>query len=237
MTFEPTHTMSASRSARFRRAAFDSIPAFFGYFFLSAVWGVLWKQSGLPTFWAPFFSFFVYAGATQFLALPFILVKAAPIAMILSVLPVSLRNSFYTVALIDRLPKKLWLRLVYTFTLVDAPFAILTCRTDEECRDLWYCMPLLLLSYFYWIIGTLAGLWLGSYIPSEFYAMDFVLPALIAGLVYEQLRKFSKWWQPLLVAVGSAGLTMLTLGHDWLFPSIGICVVAILYRSTKGGMS
>ncbi|MEX1012132.1 MAG: AzlC family ABC transporter permease [Waddliaceae bacterium] len=237
MTFETPHTMSVPRSTRFRRAVVDSIPVFFGYFFLSAVWGVLWEQSGLPIFWAPFFSFFVYAGATQFIALPFILLKAAPLAMLLTVLPVSLRNSFYTVALIDHLPKKLWVRLLYTFTLVDAPFAILTCRTDEECRDLWYCMPLLLLSYLYWGAGTLVGVWMGSLLPGEFYAIDFALPALIAALAYEQLKKSKHWWQPLLIAIGSAAITRFTLGQDWLFPSIALCIAAILYRSTKGGAS
>ncbi len=200
---------------------------------LGVVWGILWEQASFPPLAGILFSLFIFGGTVQFLGLSFLIIGEPLLGIVLTILPIALRNTFYTIAMLDRLPKNKLLRLYSSFSLADATFAILSNKSIEKAKDTFYSIPLALLIHIYWVLGTAIGVLSGSFIPNDIRAFGFALPALIAVLSMESLEKV-KSWEPLIITVLSAALSYLVFGQDWLLSSLAICTLYIIFRPEKG---
>ena len=205
-----------------KRALIDSLPVLMAYVPLGVVWGLLWEQSGLSAWWGILFSATIYAGTVQFLALSFINAGAPLPGLLMTVIPVALRNSFYTVALIDKLPEKWAKKALMAFGLVDASFAILAHKDKEQAQDPWYSIPLVIFIQSYWVLGTVLGILVGGYIPDGMESLDFALPALLTTLVLGQQQRLRSWVQVGLAASVAVSLWLI-LGDAWLLPSVVLC--------------
>lgn len=217
-----------------KTAFIDSLPILVAYFPLGIVWGILWEQAGLPPLWGIVFSITVYAGTAQFLALAFLITTGSLWGLLAAVIPMGLRNSFYMVAMLDRLPAGRWQRLYSAVAMVDVPFAIMVGHTEEETKDSWYTIPLLVFTHLYWVVGTAIGVWLGIYIPDTFEGLGFSLPALLAVLSIEQQRKVGSW-RPFILALLSAISMGIAFGHSWLLPTIIVCSLVTIFWPMKEG--
>ncbi len=215
------------------QAVRDSLPVFFAYFPLGLVWGLLWEQAGLSPLLGVIYSCFVFAGAVQFLALSFITAGEPLLGAILTVLPIALRNTFYTVSTLDRLPKQRFLRVVLSFMMVDATYAILISKDDHLFKNPWYYLPLAILVHLYWILGTAVGAGMGELLPDGLSSLDFSLTALITVLALEQYQKVCSL-QPLLITAIASAIAVAFFGSSWLLPALVLCTLAALY-SRKGG--
>lgn len=214
------------------QALVDSFPVFVAYFPLSLVWGMLWEQAGLPPVWGVIFSACVYAGAVQFIALSLFLSEAPLWELLVSVIPVAARNSFYTIALLEKLPFRWIYRIYMSFGLVDATFAILIAKEPEKVRNPWYSVVLTIVIQIYWILGTAFGVYGGGYIQNGIASLDFALPALITVLAMEQYNKV-KSRKLLISAISVAMLSRFFFGHSWLIPALLICIVLVILDSRE----
>lgn len=213
-----------SPSSLFCKAFFDSLPVSIAYIPLSLVWGVLWEQASLPPIWGVIFSVFVFAGAVQFIALSLFLAGAPLWEILASVIPVAARNSFYTLALLEKLPPKRMHRIYLTFGLVDATFALLISKPDSEIRHPWYSVPLTLFIQLYWSLGTIIGVYGGGFIQDGIESLNFALPSLIAVLAMEQYQKIKNWKFPasvILIAIS----TRILFGHCYFILALLACIV------------
>lgn len=225
-------TDTRSHGSHTKKAFIDTLPVLAAYFPLGIVWGVLWEQAGFSPLWGIAYSVCIYAGAVQFLALS-LLVTGAPIWLILAtVVPVALRNSFYTVTVIDRLPTQPWLRGLLAFMMVDAPFAIFLTKDRALTNSLWYTMPLFGLVHLYWVGGTAIGVYAGGSIPNGIDSLEFALPALLAVLAMQQVQKL-KSSRPLAIAITSAAIAWIVFGHAWLMPAMAACAAATVLLSNQ----
>lgn len=219
-----------SDRARFvRESLWDSLPVFAAYFPLGITWGVVWEQAGLSPVWGVLFSVFIYGATAQLLALSVIVAGGGLGSMLLTVVPVMLRNSFYTVALLDRLPRPFWVRLYTAFCLIDGPFAVAACKDKETSSQPWYLVTLMTVVHIYWVAGSVVGVWAGAYVPNKIEALDFVLPALLAVIVLEQVLKLGSS-VPVLISVFVALTMQWLFGAAWMLPAIGLCIIASLRR-------
>lgn len=208
-----------------KQAAVDSLPIFAAYFPLGVVWGILWEQAGLPPVWGVIFSACAYAGAAQFIALSLLASEISPWGLAITILPVAIRNSFYTITALHRLPSQWLCRLYSAFGLVDTTFAIVMSKPIEQAKNPWYNIPLSLIIQSYWVIGTLVGVYGGSYIPNGVASLNFTLPALLAILAFDQYRKIRSL-RPVVIPILTASVTWVLLGDAWLIPALVVCTVA-----------
>ncbi|SCA62638.1 hypothetical protein SCG7086_AC_00030 [Chlamydiales bacterium SCGC AG-110-P3] len=225
-----TSKYNSSSSALLRKAALDSLPVFMAYFPLGVVWGVLWEQAGLPPIWGVVYSLSIYAGAIQFVTLSLIAADTSIWGLLVAAIPLAIRNSFYTITASQRLPCSWLSRLYAAFGLVDAPFAILMSKSEEQARNPWYSISLTIIIQIYWVIGTCLGVYCGGYIPNGIASLDFALPALLAVLALDQAHKIGSW-KPVAVAISATAVTWLLLGHAWLISALIICTASAMIAS------
>ena len=219
----------SSNQKLFFEALWDTFPVFAAYFPIGIIWGVLWEQTGLPPIWAVIYNFTIFAGAVQFLALAFLTEGGSPWLLFFTALPISMRNSFYTVAFMHRLPKQRWFKIYSCFALVDTTFAILTNKSEDITRNPWYTLPLSAAIHFYWVAGAAVGVWIGVYIPQSFTSINFALPALILVLAIEQYKKI-KHFRPIIIALVSGGISWIVIGHHWFLSAIAICSMITIFQ-------
>ena len=214
-----------------RLAILDSLPVLGINFPLGLAWGILWMKASFSPFLAILYAIFVYGGTVQYLGLSFLMVNAPLYLILFTIIPVAIRNSFYTVALINKLPKNLAVRLYTAFTLVDTIYVIISNQKDSVAKNSYYVFPLTFISHMYWIVGTIAGVFFSSKIDSNLIRLDFVLPALFVVMIMDQYKKF-KTVKPVLIYTSIAAISFLILKQGWFLPSL---ILSTLYclKTTK----
>lgn len=215
-----------------KRAFVDSIPVLAAYVPLGIVWGILWEQASYSPLLGILFSLFIFAGAVQFLGLSFIIMGEPVLGIIITVLPIALRNTFYTISMLDRLPKNIFLRIYSSFSLVDTTFAILINKDEKQAKNIWYSLPLSIFIHSYWVLGTAIGVFSGSFIPDHLKSLDFALPALIAILAMESLEK-ARSFKPLFVTIFAALISFLVFRGSWLLPALALCALFTVLSPEK----
>lgn len=176
---------------RFTGGLGASLPIALAYFPVAVSFGVAAGKAGFTLAETAFMSLFIYAGASQFLALA-LLAGAAPLLLsVLSLLAMNARHLIYAPALLAGLGrrgevKRAWL---WSFGLTDEVFASALGRAaDPEHRwsERWMT-GLGLGAYAAWVTGTVVGAALGGGAFERFRAVDaalgFLLPALFLSLL------------------------------------------------------
>lgn len=210
-----------------QEALWDSLPVLFAYFPLAMTWGLLWEQAGLPLLWAFLYSACVYAGTVQFLAVAYLSTPEDPFSFALTTLGIALRTGVYTCSLWNFLPSSTGVRILCSYLMVDGTYATLLTKKSETLRKSEYTVTVSLLIYLYWIIGSMMGAYLGSYIPNSITDLQFALPCLIAILLMQQAARASRIY-PALLALGCA-LPLILLGiKNWFLPALTL-TLALCY--------
>jgi len=168
------------------------VPIALGYFPVAVSFGVVAGRAGLSALEASLLSLFVYAGASQFLAVALVAGGAGPLVTLLSLLAVNARHAFYGPALLGRLgrrsPPRPWLWGAF---LTDEVFASAVAE-DPEKVDGRYLLGAGLGAYAAWNAGTVVGA-LGGSASARFPAVDaalgFMLTALFLTLLLALLDK------------------------------------------------
>lgn len=199
-------------TTRLVRAAFQrTAPVLFGYVPIGIAFGFLFTQSGYAPFYAVAMSILIYSGATQFLAVGFLLNNAPLIEIALTTLLLNLRHSFFGLSLIGKFSSIPRVKPYLIFALTDETYALLTASPEPpaHCKERFYLF-VSLFNHLYWITGTFIGAILGHVMRTGLRGMDFALTALFVVLVVDQYRKIRSF-KPFLVgaAVGIGSLAFL----------------------------
>lgn len=160
----------------------------FGY---ALVFGVLAVSSGLSVAEASLLSLTVFAGASQFIALPMIQKGATVWALTAMALLVNLRHLLYGLNIGRKYsgtgPLAL---LMLSFGIVDETYAFHTVGPGADRRSVSYFAGTALCAYTVWntgtILGALAGTWMTS-LPTE--GLDFAMLAVFISMVGSSVRR------------------------------------------------
>lgn len=208
-----------------------SIPVIIAYFSLGTVFGALALKAGCPGYITVLMSALIYAGAGQFVMLSLLSAGGSFITILISCLFVLLRNSFYGLNLLERFNSpKWWNKLYLVFGLVDTNYAILmtTPPYKDKEQDKRFCTWLSTFIYSSWVFGTLAGVIAASHLRIDLSALEFILVAFFAVMLFEQFLK-TKNLKPIMIASISFLILL------WLFPThllIGSIIASgIIYLS------
>jgi 4-azaleucine resistance transporter AzlC len=161
-----------------------------GYAPVALAYGLMAAQSGLSVWLAAGMSAFVYAGASQFIAVS-MLMNANPPAMIIgTVFAVNFRHVLMSASLAPRAAK--WtapMRAAFGAMLTDESFALHSARFAENEPDYAAAVTLNAAAYLSWLFFSVVGHRLGKLIERpEAWGLDFALPAMFIGLLIPSCR-------------------------------------------------
>ena len=191
-----------------RQAVRDSTPLFIPAIPFALVLGVAITESAMPTGIAWSTNLFIFAGAAQ-LATVSLAATATWLTLVATAAAINLRHVMYSAALAPRFgDQPRWFRWVGPYFLIDQTFALVSARTRLSA-DTWRRYYLTVGTFFFvlWNIAVVAGMVVGSSIPSE-WRLDVAPAVMFAGLVVLGLTN----WPGVVAAITGAALCFVSLG-------------------------
>lgn len=189
------------------------------------VFGGLAVQAGLWPVEVWGMSVLVFAGASQFVAVPMIAAGAPAIAIVLTTYVVNMRHYLMAATLAPSFRgfRRRWLALI-AHLINDESFAVAAARSQPPDAGVYLGSAAAICGSF--VGGVIVGTVLGGLVADpERYGLDFAFPAVFLSLVAVQLRRRSDW----LVAVGAAILSValaLMLPGNWHIVLAGLAASA-----------
>lgn len=198
----------------FLQGAKFTIPLIIGAIPFGIIFGTLAQQQGLSIWFTQAMSLFVFAGASQFIALGLIAAGAAPWLIIFTTFIVNLRHMLYAASLIPFVANTSQrMRALISFGLTDESFVVAIKRYQGEGSDSQkhaFYFGSMFAMYSNWQLCTFLGFYLGGAIPQiGEWGLEVAMPITFIGMVVPYLVKRSMW-----AAVVIAG-TLSVLTINW----------------------
>lgn len=207
------------------QAAFDTFPVAMGYIPLSIAYALLVSNAGVPWYYALLMSFVIYAGAMQFFAANIVLTLMPLPEVALTTIIINFRHIFYGLSFPMQSLKSPFKRWYGMFALTDETYSLLASQNHKK-RSENYIFTVQLLNQSYWILGTIIGLSLHSFLKAPVKGVDFVLTALFIVLAQEHFyRKVVNL--SLMLGFVSAILAVFVLPKQFLSLAISIFLVLL----------
>lgn len=196
------------------------------------IMGLTAQMSGLETF---LMSVLVFAGAAQFICIT--MLEAGLVGwgiIILTTLLVNLRHLIMGSSLAPYMTKLPFsLQAFLAFFMTDESYALTISRIHKTRYSVTYQLIVSTMLYFVWVLATLVGVVLGSYISDPLtWGLDFAMPATFLVLLIPLLKdriNFIVFGIAAVTAVAAA----LYLPGKWYI--IIACLVASLIGGFLGG--
>lgn len=184
-----------------------------GYFFIAVAFGAAGRSVGLAAVPTAGFSVFVFAGASQFMAVSLLGQGTGLVPIILATFVLNFRHFVMSMALRDRIIGTSVPRALLAFGITDEVFtAAATRRGPIRDTDL---LTTEAFAYGGWVAGTVAGYFAGGLLPPQVeLAMGISLYAMFVALIVPSIVRFPRYAVP---ALASGGL-------NWGLQSMGVSV-------------
>lgn len=160
-----------------------------GYFPVALTFGLLAKTAGLSIIEATAMSVFVYAGASQYIALSLIAAAVNPMLIVMNTFIVNIRHFLMTAALSERMEsEKRWVKAIYSFGITDETFSMLATSKKGKITTR-FAFGVTLISYGSWVLFTAIGHVVGANLPLFLQAaMSIALYAMFIGLLVPSMK-------------------------------------------------
>lgn len=201
-----------------------TVPIMAGYLFLGASFGILAISQGLTPLITSLMSLFIYAGSMQFAAVNVLQASFNPIGAFILTLMVNARHAFYGITMLKPYSQMDWKKIYAIFGLTDETFSLTASLEIPDSIDKnWVYFLITGLNQFYWVAGTLIGIFLSNLITFSTEGIEFVLTALFVTIFVEQWLSTDDHTSA-LVGLASATLSLVLFGtENFLIPAmIGI---------------
>jgi len=227
------------RAVRAFRAAFPlTLPVMTGFLFLGIAYGVLMHSIGMGAGVTFFMSFLVYAGAMQYVAITLFTAYFNPLYALAVTLMVNARHIFYGLSMLDKIKDAGPFKPFVIFALTDETFSIICSAEPPEGVDRRLFMFFVaFLNWWYWILGSLLGVLVGSLLTFNTEGLDFTLTALFVVIFLNQWMKRSNRASA-LIGVGCSLLCLILLGPDrFIIPAMALMlgIFALSGKKLVGG--
>lgn len=221
-----------------KKAFLSSIPVLTGYLVLGFGFGIILKSYNYGILIAFVMSFLIYAGSMQYVAIGLMTGGASLLTVALTTLMVNARHLFYGISMLEKY-KNVGKRKPYLiFSLTDETYS-LVCSDNKEIEDKYkkdYYLFVSIFNHSYWIIGTIIGVLIGTFINFNSEGIDFALTALFITVFLEQWLS-SKNHKPALIGVIVSIICLIVFGKNgFLIPTmIVITIILLLFKEKNNG--
>ncbi|MCE5286348.1 MAG: AzlC family ABC transporter permease [Pelosinus sp.] len=174
----------------FWAGAMNSGPILLGVIPFGITCGVMGLTAGLTSLETIMMSIFVFAGASQFVAITMFGAGITGFGLIVfTTLLVNLRHMLMGASLAKYLVKQsLFRQVLLSFLLTDEAYAVTISRIHQGGYSSAYQFGVSISLYITWALSTIAGVLVGSYIPNPLaWGLDFAMPATFLVLLFPRL--------------------------------------------------
>jgi 4-azaleucine resistance transporter AzlC len=203
-------------------------PICLGYFPIGLSLGVLAQKGGLLPWQVGLMSILVFAGGSQFIAIAMLGSGASIPAIVATTFMVNLRHLLMSSALAVHFPgvSRRFLAL-FAYGVTDESFAVNMVRFNQGGWDRRSALTLNQAGNLTWLASTVAGVYVGQFIPAGALGIDYALTGMFICLLVFQLRG------PVFAATALVAAFCSVLAYLWL-PGNAYVIVASCLAATAG---
>jgi 4-azaleucine resistance transporter AzlC len=167
------------------------IPVALGYIPIAVTFGLLAQNADLPFYIPVLMSFFIFAGASQFIGVNLLVLGVSHGEIIVTTFILNFRHFLMTAAISQKIPdsvSKAW-RAVLAFGVTDETFTIAALR-QEATLSRYFVLGLNTIAFAAWNAGTWIGLFFSNSLPAVLQSsMGIALYAMFIGLLIPSCKK------------------------------------------------
>jgi 4-azaleucine resistance transporter AzlC len=172
------------------RGLYRALPIMLGYAPIGTAYGLLSRQAGCGVWVTLGLSVFVFAGASQFMAIAMIAGGASPAAIVSATFVINFRHVLMAASLSPFVSSwKKWQRAALGCMLTDESFVMHSRHFGDGGADSAAAIALNAAAYITWAAASGAGFYIGGLMgdPRKF-GLDFALPGMFIGLLMPLCR-------------------------------------------------
>ncbi|TCS82583.1 AzlC family ABC transporter permease [Tepidibacillus fermentans] len=198
----------------------DGLPIAIGYLPIALTFGILSVQTGLTPLQATGMSIWVFAGASQFIAINLLQSHVLITEIILTTFILNLRHLLMSTSLSRKLQTGPFLSSLLSFGITDETFVVASVNQENTSISPSYFLGLALTAYSGWVFGTFIGSSFSELIPKDWATgMSIALYSMFIGLLVPSMKKSRKIsFIAILGGLLSWGLTLVfpQLSNGWV---------------------
>lgn len=199
------------KTSTFLAAFRSTIPVLLGYAAIGLAFGLLLYKTGLPLYFAPLMSIFIYAGSGQFIGIGMLAAGAGYLEIASVTLLINARHMVYGISVREIFGKTGRAKPYMIFSLTDETYALLTTlETPSDIDQTRFYVFIAGLNQLYWVTASVVGFIVGRLLPFSTEGLDFALTALFVVLLIEQWKN-CKVKLPFFIAGACAVLALIFL--------------------------
>lgn len=219
-----------------------SIPIMVGFFPVGLAYGIMMANAGYNFVWSGLTSLFVFAGSLQMLMISFFQSDMSLLTVTVTALLLNSRHIFYGLSFIEKFNSYGKWKWFLIYGLPDESYSLLcSYKPTEGVEEKWVHIFSTAFIWLYWIVFSMLGGILGSFLPFNTAGIDFALTALFIVILIEQMKGAASVL-PAVIAIAASVLMLLFLGADsFLLPALVLTVIIlivlrpVLESKEKGG--
>ena len=167
-----------------------SVPVFFGFLPVAITFAIMATATGLTALETISMSVFVFAGASQIMAMGMIGAGAGMLSVVLATFVLNLRHLIMSTCIFNKIRiKNPLLKLVGAMSVTDEGFALITTEKDDKCKGP-YVFGIITLTYLSWVFGTVIGVVASNILPRIIAdSFGIALYALFIALIVPDIKK------------------------------------------------
>lgn len=181
---------------------------------LGLAFGLLVSQSGFAWWWTPVFSFVIYAGSMEFLAISLVTGGVAPLSAAVTGFLVNFRHIFYGLSYPVKAVTSPVAKAYGVYALTDETYAILSAHRESSWTA-WTQPKIMAVQVFCqasWVVPGIVGALVGAALPMDIEGLDFALTALFVVLAIEAMSARRDVLLPVVAVV--TGVVGLLISRD-----------------------
>jgi len=188
----------------FKEGIKAALPIVLGYLPVALTFGMLARKTGFTSLEVAFMSLFVYAGASQFLAIEMVSKGIAGVPIVVATFFINLRHLLmhYNLSLYFKNTRLPTLGLL-SAQMTDESYAVAISKLPEIKNRPSYLFGLQITSQVAWVSGSIAGAFFSPLAHSTGWGLLFALPALFICLLVLQIRSAHHFWAMVIAGIFS----------------------------------
>ncbi len=193
-----------------------SIPVFFGFLPVAITFAIMAMSTGMTGVETVAMSVFVFAGASQIMAVGMLGASASMLSIVLATFVLNLRHVIMSTCIFTKVRIKNPLhKLIAALSVTDEGFALITTEREERCNPA-YLFGVATLTYLSWIVGTVLGVLANNILPTIVAdSFGIALYALFIALVMPDIKKSLRLLLTVLITIGINCVLTVLLPSSW----------------------
>lgn len=177
--------------ANMMAGAKKGLPIALGYIPIAITFGLIASSYEIPKYISIMMSSFVFAGASQFVAINLLNSNTGIWEIIITTFMVNLRHFLMTASVSQLIKNKVSKKLIpiLAFGITDETFSLISLTSEEKLTS-GYILGINVVAYLAWLSGTIAGVYLGKSLPQILQtSMGIALYSMFTGLLIPKMKE------------------------------------------------